>query len=88
LLALHRAQSRLLAHPWPGNVRELENVLSNACMMATPNVIDFQDLPAYLRKPAEVVESGEFLTLEGMTHQYLSQVLRQVGGKQSARLKF
>jgi len=78
-----RAQTRLLAHSWPGNVRELENVLSNACMMATRNVIDFQDLPAYLRKPAEVAESGEFLTLEGMTHQYVSQVLRQVGGNKA-----
>jgi len=78
-----RAQTRLLAHSWPGNVRELENVLSNACMMATRNVIDFQDLPAYLRKPAEVAESGDFLTLEGMTHQYVSQVLRQVGGNKA-----
>jgi DNA-binding NtrC family response regulator len=56
-----RPQTRLLAHSWPGNVCELEDVLSNACMMATRNVIDFKDLPAYLRKPAEVVESGESL---------------------------
>jgi DNA-binding NtrC family response regulator len=78
-----RAQTRLLAHSWPGNIRELENVLSNACMMATRNVIDFQDLPVYLRKPSEVPEPTDFLTLEAMTQQYLSQVLQQVGGNKA-----
>jgi DNA-binding NtrC family response regulator len=78
-----RAQTRLLAHSWPGNIRELENVLSNACMMATRNVIDFQDLPVYLRKPSEVPEPTEFLTLEAMTQQYLLQVLQQVGGNKA-----
>jgi|SRR5450432_71618 len=78
-----RAQTRLLAHSWPGNVRELENVLSNACMMATRSVIDFQDLPFYLRKPSEVAEATEFRTMEAMTHQYLSQVLQQVGGNKA-----
>jgi len=78
-----RAQTRLLAHSWPGNIRELENVLSNACMMATRSVIDFQDLPVYLRKPSEVPEPTEFLTLEAMTQRYLSQVLQQVGGNKA-----
>lgn len=78
-----RAQTRLLAHSWPGNIRELENVLSNACMMATRSVIDFQDLPVYLRKPSEVPEPTEFLTLEAMTRQYLLQVLQQVGGNKA-----
>jgi DNA-binding NtrC family response regulator len=78
-----RAQTRLLAHSWPGNIRELENVLSNACMMATRSVIDFQDLPVYLRNPSEVPEPTEFLTLEAMTQQYLSQVLQQVGGNKA-----
>ena len=78
-----RAQTRLLAHSWPGNVRELENVLSNACMMAARNVVDFQDLPAYLRKPAEAGERSEFLTLETMNQQYLLQVLQQVGGNKA-----
>jgi len=78
-----RAQTRLLAHSWPGNVRELENVLSNACMMTARNVIDFQDLPAYLRQPSEMSEQTEFVTLEAMTHQYLAQVLQQVGGNKA-----
>lgn len=78
-----RAQTRLLAHSWPGNIRELENVMGNACIMATRNVIDFQDLPAYLRKPAETAYTNEFLTLEAMSQQYLLQVLQQVGGNKA-----
>ena len=78
-----RAQARLLAHSWPGNVRELENVLNNACMMATRVAIDFQDLPAYLRKPADAPIKGDFLTLEAMNQQYLLQVLAQVGGNKA-----
>ncbi len=78
-----RAQTRLLAHSWPGNIRELENVLSNSCIMATRNVLDYPDLPTYLRKPAEAAETNEFLTLEAMTQQYLQQVLQQVGGNKA-----
>ena len=78
-----RAQTRLLAHSWPGNVRELENVLSNAAMMASRNVIDFQDLPAYLRKPAIAIENNQFLTMEAMSQQYLMQALQQVDGNKA-----
>lgn len=78
-----RTQARLLAYSWPGNVRELENVLSNACMMAEGNVIDLQDLPTYLRQPPEAPEQNESLTLAAMEHQYLVQVLQQVGGNKA-----
>src|SRR5580700_8650305 len=44
----HRARMALAMHAWPGNVRELENVLGHACMMATSDTVDIQDLPAYL----------------------------------------
>jgi DNA-binding protein Fis len=52
-------------------------------MMAARNVIDFQDLPIYLRKASKVTEQGAFLTLEAMSEQYLSQVLQQVGGNKA-----
>ena len=39
---------RLALHSWPGNVRELENVLGHACMMTMGDMIDAQDLPAYM----------------------------------------
>lgn len=79
-----RAQTRLIKHFWPGNIRELENVLATACMMATRDVIDFQDLPAYLRKPSRAVpDPAEFVTLEVLTLQYLKQILQQVGGNKA-----
>jgi len=79
-----RAQARLLAHSWPGNIRELENVLNNACIMATRDVVDFNDLPGYLRKTAtEAPQTTEMLTLEAMNQQYLLQILEQVGGNKA-----
>jgi DNA-binding NtrC family response regulator len=55
----HRAQIMLSRHPWPGNVRELENVLGNACMMATGEMIDVDDLPSYLQAtPSEAAPAG------------------------------
>jgi DNA-binding NtrC family response regulator len=38
----------LASHSWPGNVRELQNELGHACMMATGEFIEVEDLPAYL----------------------------------------
>ncbi len=49
----HRAQIRLSQHSWPGNVRELENVIGHAAMMSVGEMIDVQDLPAYLQVGAE-----------------------------------
>jgi DNA-binding NtrC family response regulator len=44
-----RAQILLARHSWPGNIRELENALGHACMLATSDTIDVQDLPTSLR---------------------------------------
>jgi DNA-binding NtrC family response regulator len=43
-----RAMILLERHSWPGNVRELEHAIGHACMMATGNMIDVQDLPERL----------------------------------------
>jgi DNA-binding NtrC family response regulator len=40
-----RAQDALLAYSFPGNVRELENLIGRACMLASGNFIDLNDLP-------------------------------------------
>jgi DNA-binding NtrC family response regulator len=47
------AQVALASHSWPGNIRELENVLGHACMLATGDTIEVQDLPAYLISASE-----------------------------------
>nr|WP_315482679.1 sigma-54 dependent transcriptional regulator [uncultured Undibacterium sp.] len=38
------AQASLLAHQWPGNVRELKNVMQRACLLASGEEIQVQDL--------------------------------------------
>ena len=43
-----RVLDRLREHDWPGNVRELENVIGHACMMASTDIVDVEDLPLYL----------------------------------------
>jgi Nif-specific regulatory protein len=39
----------LMAYHWPGNVRELENCIERAVLLATENVIRYQDLPPSLQ---------------------------------------
>lgn len=40
-----KAMLLLERYSWPGNVRELEHAIGHACMMATADRIDVQDLP-------------------------------------------
>jgi len=53
-----RASLALSRYAWPGNVRELENAIGYACMMTLDEVVDFADLPPYLR------ENGAYPTAE------------------------
>jgi transcriptional regulator with PAS, ATPase and Fis domain len=90
----HRAQILLAQHSWPGNVRELENVLGHAGMMTMGDMIDVQDLPAYMNSPSEhasgddsaaeptatVKQSG---TLEEQERVLIVRALETAGGNQS-----
>jgi DNA-binding NtrC family response regulator len=86
----HRAQIRLSRHSWPGNVRELENVIGHAVMMTTSDLVDAQDLPAYLHASSEQPEQAAAApvpnggTLAEMEREYILQVLRETGGVVSA----
>ena len=44
------AQAILRAYNWPGNVRELENAIEQALVFCEGDVIQPQDLPAFLQK--------------------------------------
>jgi DNA-binding NtrC family response regulator len=81
----HRAQIVLSRHDWPGNVRELENVLGHACMMATGETIDVDDLPAYLQapcSPAAPPDSGSD-ALEEQERLMVLRAMEASGGNQS-----
>jgi DNA-binding NtrC family response regulator len=81
---VRRAQTRLAGYPWPGNVRELENVIGNACMMATDNLIDIDDLPERVRKPtSELSEDETLISLEESQRRHVLRVLDALGGNKA-----
>jgi DNA-binding NtrC family response regulator len=82
---VRRAQTRLATYPWPGNVRELENVIGNACMMATGSLIDVHDLPERLLRPLdeELAGNAAFLSLEELQRRHVLRVLEGVGGNKA-----
>ncbi len=45
-------ERRFTAHHWPGNVRELENVVERIVVLARGEEVEYDDLPAALRKGA------------------------------------
>jgi DNA-binding NtrC family response regulator len=47
-----RAMEALLNYHWPGNIRELENAIERACVTSRDDVIEVENLPANLLKPA------------------------------------
>jgi DNA-binding NtrC family response regulator len=85
----HRARMALAMHSWPGNVRELENVLGHACMMATSETVDIQDLPRGLRAPNYVEMSTplspgqEHGAIEEQERLLVQRAMESAGGNQS-----
>ena len=92
-----RAQIALARYNWPGNIRELENVLGEACMMATGDKIDIRDLPLYLREGATFAvaqaerdidhAAEEMLALQEVHQRYCLRVLDMVQGNKARAAK-
>ena len=81
------AMALLMAHPFPGNVRELENLIERGTAIAQGDTIDVGELPDSLRKgaPLGVQRAGGRLpTLEEQEQRYITQVLEEVKGNQTA----
>src|SRR5580658_4338373 len=85
----HRARMALAMHSWPGNVRELENVLGHACMMASSESINVQDLPLYMTAPghadgpAPLTAVPEQGALEEQERLLVLRAMEASGGNQS-----
>ncbi len=56
------AIEQLLAYPWPGNIRELENIIQQAMVMSTGDVIRTRDLR--LPESRSKIVSGSFESFE------------------------
>jgi DNA-binding NtrC family response regulator len=80
-----RAQSRMATYAWPGNIRELENVIGNACMMATGKFIDTAELPEHMRNLSEAQSNSDdaLISLEEMQKRHVARVLERVGGNKA-----
>jgi len=86
------ALARLVRHPWPGNVRELQNVLEQAAVLATGEILGPDDLQLD-GAPAPAGGDGALEALpfadakrravEGFERSYLLRALRSHGGNVS-----
>jgi len=78
------AMAALLRHPWPGNVRELENVVERAVTLAVGDRIPPEalllDASAAPAPAALLAQAARRPTLEELTAEYVTLVLREAGG--------
>jgi len=76
------AVARLTSYSWPGNVRELRNAIEYALVLCPGGEIDTHHLPHKIAPAGDCPPAAE--PREVRERDELVQVLRQVGGNQSA----
>ncbi len=48
----------LMCYRWPGNIRQLENAIERACVTSRGDVVQPENLPPEVARPAEVIVNG------------------------------
>ena len=77
----------LMDYPFPGNVRELENLIERGTAMAQGDAIEVAHLPEALQQAGRFSVrkiDGRLPTLEEQEQTYISRVLDEVKGNQTA----
>ena len=77
----------LMDYPFPGNVRELQNLIERGTAMAQGDIIEVAHLPEEFQKPGDASNrkvAGRLPTLEEQEQTYISRVLDEVKGNQTA----
>ena len=81
------AMELLMHYEFPGNVRELENLIARGTAMAAGSTIEAADLPEHLRNIGIITvqkRDGRLPTLEEQEFKYISRVLEETAGNQTA----
>jgi DNA-binding NtrC family response regulator len=76
----------LTEYEWPGNVRELKNLLESLLVSVTGDVVDVEDLPAYVRRDRAGEEPATLrpgTTLEAMERELIRRTLEHTGGNRT-----
>jgi DNA-binding NtrC family response regulator len=92
------AMEVLMRYGWPGNVRELENAIERACVTSRTEMIEPENLPPELVKPAKVEQSHPLDLSRSLADQlaeitasfeerYLREALRKAHGQVSMAAK-
>jgi DNA-binding NtrC family response regulator len=83
-----RAADLLMKHPWPGNIRELKNVVRQATLLATGDLVDRAQI-SFLARSADASAAGQFTASslrEAVTElesRLIRQALERSGGNKS-----
>ncbi|WP_025112406.1 sigma-54 dependent transcriptional regulator [Pseudomonas sp. H1h] len=90
-----QALQAMTRYSWPGNIRELQNCVERATIVASANIIEEQDLPAYLFAAQASDSSGPLSEINGVPADldaalaevekaYILAALQQSNGVQAA----
>ena len=79
---------RLVAYHWPGNVRQLRNVIHHACIVATGDFVQPEDLPVLAPSAPAIPDAWLDMRLDEVErHVILTTLERHHGNKRAAAEK-
>ena len=77
--------SAFLSYDWPGNVRELEHAIEGSLALARDNVIDLEDIPAWVRGVTAATQMFKVKTQEPIVEAEMMPSVKD-GKDENARL--
>lgn len=82
----NKARIALSNYNWLGNIRELRNVIESSVVLSNSNIIDIDDLPAYVRNPKNsknMLQINLPVTMKDIEKKAILTTLRLTNGNKS-----